>query len=309
MGVYAMTTQYSAFASAVRLATRWASNHMLLPYFSEEIIELIMMYVFSSATLDEVPGSVSLALLRFFQVLCSFDWDNCPMVIGSEGDHFDRIVMGAFKSAKRAGKAPLMWIATRFNKSSSPMTLDAPDKTTLHRAKLLAAHSESLFMDLAKDSVTKRNKWEIIFTSNLHAFDLVIKVKTLFSNYQPELVPGRPDLHSITDSNPLKYYLELLKERFNKYCSFHYNTFKPDIIGVVIVEPEAKAQIKLLTKKLEEAGTGLLEEVVPPYTISIQEKPRRASKPLGTLQDLIDQIKKRVVVEEKGGPKKKKKRA
>lgn len=131
-----LQAQHPAFSCTVRLVKRWIASHMLLDYFEEEAIEIIVASLFMNASMYGVPQEVSsstnsrcavdwvgsmcpqVAFLRFLQMVSRRDWHNQALLINfgdtlspEELKEMDRTLSG-----KEHSKAVLV-LATPYDQS------------------------------------------------------------------------------------------------------------------------------------------------------------------------------------------------
>ena len=91
-----LQTQFSAYGPGTRLCKRWVSAHLLTNHIPEEVIELLVAFLFLHPAPFTVPGldpvyniinyynyhrTPCCVFLRFLSLLVSHDWSHDPLII------------------------------------------------------------------------------------------------------------------------------------------------------------------------------------------------------------------------------------
>lgn len=76
-----LCTRYPALSPAIRLTKRWFASHMLLPHFSEELVELLVARTFLQPYPWTVPSTATVGFLRTIMWISRWDWRHVPLIV------------------------------------------------------------------------------------------------------------------------------------------------------------------------------------------------------------------------------------
>lgn len=179
---------YPAFGPTVRLAKRWTWSHFFSGALSEEVIELLVAYVFVRPSPYLPPASRVTGFLRFLQLLVNHEWALEPLVVDVNGDltpndyskitaKFDAVRHGP--QINGAGpddiRGPSMYIATSYDFGCKTWTHDSPSQQVLKRLIAYARSSANLLTELIKGREDDR-KWLSIFRTPTSSYDALVEL-------------------------------------------------------------------------------------------------------------------------------------
>jgi U3 small nucleolar RNA-associated protein 22 len=154
--LHGLYSRFPALGAAVRLAKIWVHSrtvtvvyyvaHTSIGFFfpllnnivpldmfsghiSEETIELLVASVFARPAPFSAPLSPLIAFTRFIHLLAHYDWAHFALVVdfaGEMGRDGVRVAQEAFEQLQEAGKAPTMFIATPYDRTTSFWTKRKP---------------------------------------------------------------------------------------------------------------------------------------------------------------------------------------
>ncbi|KAG1669163.1 Nucleolar protein 6 [Nymphon striatum] len=217
--------QFSGFSSAVRLAKRWISCQMLSDEIPEVATELIMAHLFLQPAPYSVPNVPMVAFQRYLHFLSHHNWNKIPLIVNLNDeftyDDYNEIQKN-FDNCR--SNLPIMFIACPLDKHSH-FTKKAPSVPILQRLILLAKESLQIANSCDKDLMK-------MFRPSHDSYDALIKLKkNVIAKYQFEVMKLKQDVPiPITEFDPVKNYLDELRDNFNEIALFFYHH---DTIGVL----------------------------------------------------------------------------
>ncbi|KAG0572004.1 hypothetical protein KC19_VG060900 [Ceratodon purpureus] len=183
-----------AFGPSVRLAKRWIWSHFFSDALTDEVIELLVAYVFVHPYPHLPPTSRVTGFLRFLRLLINHEWALEPLVVDVNGDLTpnDYIkIMAKFDAARHgpqivgAGpediRGPSMYISTSYDFGCKTWTHESPSQQVLKRLIAYAKSSANLLSELVKGNDDDR-KWLSIFRTPVSGYDVLLEL-------HPECLP------------------------------------------------------------------------------------------------------------------------
>ncbi|KAF2869109.1 Nrap protein [Massariosphaeria phaeospora] len=76
-----LCTRFLALSPAIRLTKKWFASHLLMPHFSHELIELMVVRTFLQPHPWPVPSCATTGFLRSLAWLSRWDWRHVPLVV------------------------------------------------------------------------------------------------------------------------------------------------------------------------------------------------------------------------------------
>jgi U3 small nucleolar RNA-associated protein 22 len=76
-----LATRFPALSPTIRMVKRWISSHLLSPYFSPALIELIVARTFTNPYPWPIPSSATTGFLRTLTFLSRWDWRSEPWIV------------------------------------------------------------------------------------------------------------------------------------------------------------------------------------------------------------------------------------
>ncbi|KAF2176404.1 Nrap protein [Zopfia rhizophila CBS 207.26] len=79
--IQSLCTRFPALSPSIRLTKRWFASHHLLPHFSPEFIELLVVRNFSQPHPWPVPACATTGFLRTLAWISRWDWRHAPLIV------------------------------------------------------------------------------------------------------------------------------------------------------------------------------------------------------------------------------------
>uniref|UniRef100_A0A4W3I5E7 Nucleolar protein 6 n=1 Tax=Callorhinchus milii TaxID=7868 RepID=A0A4W3I5E7_CALMI len=293
--LHGLQQQHSAYSGTCRLAKRWISAQLLSDDIGEESIDLLSAHLFLQPAPHSPPACPQVGFLRFLNLLSTFDWKNNPLIVNLNYDlKGEEINYTEIKDGFVANRTqlPVMFIATPRDKQTSVWTKQGPSAPILLRLMELARQSlqvlERQLMDPSAnhDSALVSNQSLLVSVLDclrppLDIYDVVIHLnfkqipRYLEAVDRPKVSFSRGILKStggvkslqmpVVEFEPVRFYLQELREAFGEMALFFYDPHGGSMIGVLfkpqafIPQPFKTSHIN--AKRLEKKGNEL--EMVP----------------------------------------------
>ena len=187
--VATISARFPAYGPATQVAQRWISGHMLSPHIADEVVELMVGYLFLHPGAAEPPTSREVAFVRFLDLIASHPWGELPLFIDPEEESTAEI-MQALEKKMDSPEAPSMCIWTPYDGDGDAFTQRCPSAVVLKRAQSLAARAAERLKTLlqGRDGMTAagdvdgvhlgdETAWESLFTPALTHYDIVLKLR------------------------------------------------------------------------------------------------------------------------------------
>jgi U3 small nucleolar RNA-associated protein 22 len=187
-----ISARFPAYGPATQVAERWISGHMLSSHVGDEIIELLVGYLFLHPGAVEPPTSREVAFVRFLDLLASHPWGVLPLFV----DPDDEVTMDGMQELEKKmddPDAPSMCISTPYDADGDIWTRRGPPAVVLKRAQALAARAaerlkvllqgrnrmdgKSSAGDVDGVKLGDASAWESLFTPALMHYDIVLKLR------------------------------------------------------------------------------------------------------------------------------------
>ena len=246
--------RFPAYGPATQVAKRWISAHMLSPHIADEIVELLVGYLFLHPGAVEPPTSREVAFVRFLDLLASHPWNVLPLFFDPDNE----ITMDGMQELEKKmddPDTPAMCISTPYDSSGDIWTRRGPTAVVLKRAQALAARAaERLKVLLRGRNRTNGNSdvddvqlgdssaWESLFTPALLHYDIVLKLRRAALPF--------PDNALFTGKQ--------IKRRLIKELKVDPNTFQMAEHGAKRGLQLAKMPEKVLTRGPDKARAAML---------------------------------------------------
>ncbi|MFS7973292.1 putative Nrap protein domain 1 [Helianthus anomalus] len=188
--------RYPLYGPVVQLAKRWVAAHLFSASIMEEVIELVVAYIFQKEVIELVvayifqkampfsaPCSRISGFLRFLRLLSEHDWIFTPMIVDINEDMTpddEKEIIDKFSLSRKAyeeGTGSIisaMYVATAYDKGSEAWTSSSPSITELKRLAAYAKSSSNLLTKLIMQGLQDSYGWECIFRTPLNNYDAVI---------------------------------------------------------------------------------------------------------------------------------------
>lgn len=176
--------RYPVYAPVVRLAKRWVASHLFSACLVEEVVELLVAYLFvKPLPFNNAPCSRISGFLRFLRLLSEYDWSfsalvvdiNCDLSQNDKREISDNFTLCRkdYEENKQHGSTA-MFLATAYDKASEAWTSFSPNLLELKRLVAYARSSANLLTKLILEEQIGSYKWECLFRTPLNNYDAVI---------------------------------------------------------------------------------------------------------------------------------------
>eukprot|EP01012_Entosiphon_sulcatum_P017305 TRINITY_DN2209_c0_g1_i1.p1 TRINITY_DN2209_c0_g1~~TRINITY_DN2209_c0_g1_i1.p1 ORF type:complete len:1000 (-),score=135.87 TRINITY_DN2209_c0_g1_i1:21-2984(-) len=265
-----MTGKYASYGLACRLAKRWLASHLLLPDFSEECVELLVLHLYVQPAPLSQPQTATVAFLRFLQLLAGFPWDTKALYV-KQPDENEPV---ACEDYEQRPATTAMWVAAAHCRDS-PFTAKGPDRAILQRAQQCARAAATLFAkvasrpDLPADNAAL---WYGLFKPGLGPYHLIIELdpqhvpftdQSLFHPAPPASTPriqGALALRKLIGFDPIAYLLHGLRVTFMS-CMFFRDPYGGQEIAVYVVDEATSADLPKLAAAIRSLAGTLVKKV------------------------------------------------
>lgn len=269
----ALQTEQPAFSTAVRMAKRWMSSHMLLDYLEEEAMELIVASLFVNSTMYGLPSATTpaadttgshravdwvgplspqVAFLRFLQLVASYDWSTQALVINFNSGLSAEELRNAESSVTTLNPRPTLVLITPYDPSGIAFTRhNKPPLPVWSRLMVLARESLKL---LERQLMFEPDHENVdvcqAFRPPLDSYDAVIHLRkgsiarrlyTLDARSDKKLKPFGADQRSrktlpVYDYEPVDRLLKELTAAYGDKARFFYDRYGGPLIGVMWID-------------------------------------------------------------------------
>jgi U3 small nucleolar RNA-associated protein 22 len=162
-------TEFPGLAWTICLAKLWLARHLLSLHFSDELVELVCLSLYTNPGPNALPKSGAGGFLRFLERLADWDWRNDPLIVelhkGELTPAVRTSIEAAFKSlrASAANTArTAMFAATEVEVGSRQHSFSNLSWVILDRARMLARSGVALVSSSIRDG--NPDKLKVRFT-------------------------------------------------------------------------------------------------------------------------------------------------
>ncbi|VDM94980.1 unnamed protein product [Thelazia callipaeda] len=232
--LHSVSQQFNAFSDTCRLAKYWLSSHALSDYLNGMIVETLVASVFLKPYSLQSPKTAFIAFHHFLMLLYKHNWLMKPLLVdfSNEWTEIDEDEMEK-DFIKLRPVLPAMVVCTPVDKSGCRWTSDQPQPLILKRIIALAK-SASVFI---KQHVMSPVPWDLkgIFTTDVSTlYDVIINIKKQHMVRRRVFRgKGMEGVLPVIDYDPVKKYVEQLRQNFSSVALFFYDKYIGDMIGVV----------------------------------------------------------------------------
>ncbi|OVA07033.1 Nrap protein [Macleaya cordata] len=175
--------RYPIYGPVVRLAKRWISSHLFSSFLAEEVVELLVAYLFLQPLPFYAPCSRITGFLRFLRLLSNYDWTFSPFIVDINGDMTqkdEKEISENFMSTRKIYEENAqnlessMFLATSYDKASEAWTKFSPNSSELKRIVAYARSSVEFLTNLIVQDQIDSQRWECLFRTPLSNYDAVI---------------------------------------------------------------------------------------------------------------------------------------
>lgn len=267
--IRSIESQHPSYGDTTRLVKIWLNIQMNSYDFSNELIDLLVAYIYIHPTSNLPPKNTFLGFIRFLSWMSTFSFQDTPIIFDNLSnfpiEDKQEIINQFNEFRKTHPNKCLIYIVTSFSKDynwQSLLTRDYPRKEMLTRFILLCKSQSKLLENI----LVNPNYNDIIkslFTVNYSTFDVVItcdenycvpipkylrdipiqnkKIKKSGKQYDMEIYPNLLESYlekTLIDYNPIKLLIDELNEIYSYLGFFLYDdTFNNKIC--IIFKPFA----------------------------------------------------------------------
>lgn len=170
-------TRFPALSPTIRLVKQWFASHKLTGHFSDELIELIVLYVFIKPYPWSTPSSVSTGFLRTIHFLSRWDWRDEPLIVDAaeemttEQRESVQAVLDSHRKRDPTMNHVVLIAATSYDLSGLGYTRNSPTKITASRMTRLAKAAAKLIREQGKDLDAME-----IFETAIQDYDFLLRL-------------------------------------------------------------------------------------------------------------------------------------
>jgi U3 small nucleolar RNA-associated protein 22 len=210
--VQTLCTRFPALSPSIRLTKKWFASHLLMPHFSPELIELLVIRTFLQPYPWPVPACATTGFLRTLAWISRWDWRHVPLIVdmSSSGDNIEtqrskptgmkseeiskiQTRFEAWRKIDPSLNRVVLFAATNTDTEGTTWTDGArPEKvvaarlTALARAAIKVVKQEddrlaSLLSGIANGEVTQPLSPDALFTCQLGDYDFLLHISPTVS--------------------------------------------------------------------------------------------------------------------------------
>ena len=240
--VRTLCTRFPLLSPTMRLLRKWRDSHLLSGHISDQLVELLTIYVFVNPYPWEAPGSLVTAFLRTLTFISKWQWQTEPLIVDFNGDMSKpdvdqvRLRFEAWRKIDPAMNRVVLFVASNVDHDgitwteSNPAKVVAARLTTLARAACQLLGSQGLDMQPEKLFIPSTTDYDFIiylnpaFTSNRLRSK---QQKNVFKNLQNHPVEPQSDL----TTRPINLYIRELRASYDGHVLFFHNEHDGTFIG------------------------------------------------------------------------------
>lgn len=251
------TNKFAAYAGAVQLAKRWVNAHLFSDYIEEQLIELLVAYVFASPYPYEAPQTPICGFIRFISLLRTHAWNNTPLCVNFVlEDDAKAKEEGSFAEAVREEynalpTKPAMYVVSSHSKQLKNIFSKGLDAMIVNRLVLCARNSEQQIIKMFTDQLELEDESEssTFFEPNLDVYDVLVHINQAFITDNNELVNEKEYREQMNIKkqksenialgelsigfDPISMYVNDLRKRLEDVGLIFRNSARNDIIAIV----------------------------------------------------------------------------
>uniref|UniRef100_A0A182PF19 Nucleolar protein 6 n=1 Tax=Anopheles epiroticus TaxID=199890 RepID=A0A182PF19_9DIPT len=243
--LHGLYQQYFSFGSVVAIAKRWLYSQLIEPYlWPDECTELLLAALYLNQPLQP-PVQPQTGFLRWLQFVATTDWSKEMIVVNLNdelpGETIDELEKQFFE--RRQSFPPLTIITPCDAGKYGLFGRRAPSVEILNRVTLLAQAATGL---IEKNFHTLGNIIQQFFKPSMEGYNVIIHLDTKVvtrigirsSNYigthrKPGWSMKASDKEPQAGLDPVRYYLQELREAYGQFAIFFYDPCGGDRIAVL----------------------------------------------------------------------------
>ncbi|XP_076640818.1 nucleolar protein 6 Mat89Ba [Halictus rubicundus] len=247
--LHGLHVQQPSFGTTCCLMKRWLSAQLLDDFHIPDIvIELLVASMYLTPAPYRPPQMPQVAFLRMLEIFARGHWNTDPVIVNfnDEMTKEEIVAVETLFGSSRSSLPPL-FISTPYDQQRSLWTRKAPSTLVLNRITALAKQS----LKLIEDQMSAKILLDVkpLFRPPLTEYDCLIHLK-------PVMVPRRRqaidiseeyslfDVHPykkhsaqkipVTNFDPVQFFLKELRNGYDEFALFFYDTYGGTVIGVLL---------------------------------------------------------------------------
>ncbi|XP_034171311.2 nucleolar protein 6 Mat89Ba [Osmia lignaria lignaria] len=254
--LHGLHVQQPSFGATCCLTKRWLSAQLLdHSHIPDVVVELLVASMYLTPAPYVPPQMPQVAFLRLLEIFARGHWNTDPVIVNfnNEMSKEEIIAVETLFGSSRVSLPPL-FISTPYDHQRSLWTRKVPTTLILNRITTLARQSLKLFEE---NFFTKALlDYKPLFRPPLTEYDCLIHLKPVMVSRRVQAIDldeGHPLVewhpykkHSkqkipVVDFDPVQYFLRELRDGYDEFALFFYDTyggitigvlFKPSVLGV-----------------------------------------------------------------------------
>ena len=247
--LHGLHAQQPSYGTACCLTKRWLSAQLLDDsHIPDVAVELLVASIYLTPAPYRPTQMPQVAFLRMLEVLARGHWNTDPVIVNFNDEMSrEEIVAVETHFGSSRNTLPPLFISTPYDQQTSIWTRKAPTTLILNRITELAKQSLKLFEDQL--FIKSVSDFKALFRPPLTEYDCLIHLKPLMvprrmqnidaSDKYPVLDWHPYKKHSrqkipIVDFDPVQCFLKELRDGYDEFALFFYDTYGGTAIGVVL---------------------------------------------------------------------------
>jgi U3 small nucleolar RNA-associated protein 22 len=179
-----------SFPLTCRLVKQWLNAHLVLHYFSDELVDLLVSSLFFNTVEFKSPKTLFQGFYQFLTLLANFSFSTSPLILDFKSDLSEEQrdkINSAYNNLKQK---PAIFIASKLDATRSIWTREGPPKSIVDGVKKLAiAALKCIDHELSLNSFSP--DWvKKVFAPIRHSYQVSITLKKEISAMgRPHLIP------------------------------------------------------------------------------------------------------------------------
>lgn len=230
--------KYPTYGPTCSLAKIWLNSLMVDDYHLSDIcVDLLVASLFLSPYPYEPSMQPQTMFLRFLKLMASTNWCTESVVVNFDNAIREEEISKLQSKINQRPESVRLTIITPLDSSGTLWTSRNPLPCVLGYISLLANNTlEYLVMNILELSFN----YKIIFEPCRNHFDYLIELTSAFvSSKSPKNTSKLIDLTDNSEDviigfNPVRDFLDEIRQSFGHFFLFFYNAYNVDVIGVLI---------------------------------------------------------------------------
>ncbi|SPO01363.1 related to UTP22 - U3 snoRNP protein involved in maturation of pre-18S rRNA [Cephalotrichum gorgonifer] len=269
-----------ALSPTIRLTKYWFNSQKLSGHFSEELIEILVLYVFLQPHPFRMPSSVSTGFMQVLLFLARWDWRDEPLIVDFDGEDIPAAERNGmhkqleeWRRRDANMKNHVLFVATTHDRSGTAYTRTGPSRMAAMRMTGIAKAAAALMKERgSRLGADAKN----LFETSLGVYDVVIylskkEVKNVVRDSSTESGARHSKFKNLDERagriplpvarHPLTVLVDVLRDVYEDTLVFYHGGPDDMTIGAVWVPRAEKQNFRVglpfnFKGVAEEDGTG-----------------------------------------------------